>query len=363
MSEAAPKVVKLNDLADIVASVPYMLGFEPAESLVVVTLKPPRERLSFSMRIDLLEEDYDETVAQQLAPRIKHSDPQSVMFFVFSAQQPIDGELPRQALIEHLMRASPVPVRDAALVGSDRIWSYVCADERCCPRTGRPRHSDSPGRVALAAAHALHGDVVLPNREAVVDSIASVNGPAALLMESALDRAMLGFAAVGPRTFGRTARQMTTRLVERYADPRAELTDDEAATMIVALHHLEFRDWFLGQCSDDEQRKVLRPLVTALARRALPPGDAPVCTVLAFTAYLDGEGVVVTSALERAFASDPDYSLADLLQSALYRQIHPEQLGDIFRESARALEAAGLMSASGLEIAQPGDIPEPRRSA
>jgi len=56
-----------------------------------------------------------------------------------------------------------VEVREAWLVTDDRIWSYVCDDERCCPAEGQVREQ-TPESLTLAAAHALYGDVVLPDR-------------------------------------------------------------------------------------------------------------------------------------------------------------------------------------------------------
>jgi hypothetical protein len=42
--------------------------------------------------------------------------------------------------------------------------------------------------------------------------------------------------------------------------------------------------------------------------------------------YIHGNGLVAMTALERALKSDPEYSLALLLEEALMRQVPPSRL-------------------------------------
>ena len=72
-SSTDPTVLKLNELGDIVNAVPYLLGFNPIDSLVVVSMHGPRERLGFSVRLDLMEPDHDADVAQMLVARMRHA--------------------------------------------------------------------------------------------------------------------------------------------------------------------------------------------------------------------------------------------------------------------------------------------------
>ena len=70
----------------------------------------------------------------------------------------------------------------------------------------------------------------------------------------------------------------------------------------------------------------MRSLFEDLARRAIPPVDAPACTAAAFLAYVQGEGLVAATALERALDSDPEYSLANLLRTMLVGQLPPSEV-------------------------------------
>ena len=45
--------VKLRSPADIIDAIPYLVGFEPHDSLVVLSLRGPRSRLGLTARVDL----------------------------------------------------------------------------------------------------------------------------------------------------------------------------------------------------------------------------------------------------------------------------------------------------------------------
>lgn len=317
-----PTVVKVSELNALVDSVPYLLGFMPTESVVVVSLRGPRERMEFTVRLDLIPEEYDEQVASMFAARMSHAEADAVMVFVYTTDQPNEQGLPRQQLVDRIVQAMQMDVRGAFLVTAERVWFYLC-DDTCCPAGGVPREQ-TKASLALAAAHALHGDVVLPDRDAVVASVQPVAGEHALAMGRAIDEAALAWAALDPRRAHTKARRLATRLRARYETPPATLTDNEAAQLIMAMHDWRIRDMLIGWAKPGSD--AMRSLLLDLARRAVPPLDAPACTTFAMASYLHGSGLVATCALERALKSDPEYSLARILEEALARQVPPRLL-------------------------------------
>lgn len=320
-----PITVRLNQLDDAVDAVPYLLGFTPKDSIVAIALRSPRERMSFTMRLDLLEPEYDERVAAMIAYRMKVADAESVMLFVYPKRRPSIGKpLPRRSLIAAIERALDVPVREAVLVTPERMWSYICNDRRCCPPEGRERPTASPGQLALEAAHALRGRAVLSSRDDVVASVQAVTGRAAARMETAIESAAERYAVMTPRRYLRNARRVAASARDRYLDRPGGLTDEDAALLIVGMHDYELRDEMLGWANEHED--AMRSLFDDLARRAIPPLDAPACTALAFLAYVQGDGLVAATALERALDSDPDYSLAHLLNDALQGQLPSDEV-------------------------------------
>jgi hypothetical protein len=319
-----PQRVRLHDLTDLASAVPHMLGFHPTDSLVAIALCGDRDRLSFSMRLDLPDPG-DDGFARMTAARMAQAGAHSVLLFVYTDAPGEGDDLPRRDLVDEVTDALEVPVRDAMLVADGRVWSYTCADAACCPPEGRPMSPDSPGALALAAAHALHGHVVLPDRDALVATAWPVRGIAAESMRQAILRALL-------HDDDAAADQVDLDvLCARFADPRASLTHDEAATLALRLHDIVFRDTVISRVAAGDD--ALDRLVTALARLAQPPYDAPAASVLAMVSYLRGVGVVAMAAAERALASDPDYSLAQLVVDCLDRQLDPARIRDVWRSN------------------------------
>jgi hypothetical protein len=75
-----------------------------------------------------------------------------------------------------------------------------------------------------------------------------------------------------------------------------------------------------------------------VARQTPAPYDAPICTLLAWVTYCDGGGSITSIALERALRSDPDYSMAQLLQHALSNTLPPDFVRDVTRRTRSALK-------------------------
>ena len=320
-----PITIRLDQIGDAVDAVLFLLGFTPTDSIVAVALRSPRERMSFTLRLDLLPPEHDGRVAAMVAARMAAADAEAVMLFVYPRRRPSVGKtLPRRNLVAAIERRLDVPLREAVLVTADRMWSYICDDLRCCPPEGRRRPAASAGQLALEAAHALNGRAVLGSRDDVVASVQPVTGVAAEQMHAAIARVKGQFSSLTLQRRLRVARRVATAARNRCLDGPGALTDEDAAVLIVGMHDWQLRDEMLGWATTDED--AMRSLFGDLARRAMPPVDAPACTALAFVAYVQGDGLVAATALERALETDPDYSLAQLLWGALDGQLPPGEM-------------------------------------
>ena len=326
-------------MSAIVTAVTHMLGFQPAESLVAVALRGARERLHFTLRVDLPDPAGRSAVVEEVARRMETAGADSVLLFVFADERPPGDELPHELLVADVIDELTVPVRDATLVSSGRLWSYVCSDSRCCPPEGRPLETDSPDVLAVTAAHALEGRSVLPDRESAVAAAQPLGGITGASMRQALQRAGEGLLSVGVDDFSARVCTEIDELTARFGDPRAVVTDDEAARVTLALHDVSLRDRMLVLLADDEG--PLRRLLDAVARRAQPPHDAPVCTCVGWAAYAEGNGLLAAAALERALRSDPDYAMARMTYQLLHAQVPPEEIRRCAREIAAQVEGGG----------------------
>jgi hypothetical protein len=315
-----PDRVALDDLTDLASAVPHMLGFHPSQCLVAIALRGMRERLSFTMRLDLLEPEHDRKVAAMTAARMAHAGADAVLLFVYADAPGPDEELPRRALVEAIADELSVPIREAMLVDDGRVWSYVCSEPRCCPPAGRPMRPDSPGALALAAAYALHGSAVLPDRDALVATTRRIGGVAAESMRQAIERADVDGTRDGD--------ELVEQLCDWISDTPNSLSHDQAAALVVRLHDVSFRDRVISQLAAGDE--TLERLVANVAHLAQPPYDAPVTAVLAMSAYFRGDGVVAMAAAERALDTDGSYSLAQLVVDCLERQIEPKEIREVW---------------------------------
>jgi hypothetical protein len=311
------------------AAVPHLVGFRPEESLVVISLRGPRKRIGLTMRFDLPAAKYDEHLAGEVAARLEADGASHALVACCTAQPGDSPDLPRADLIGRIqdeVQARDIAVIDALLIRDGRWWSYLCDDIECCPLDG----TVIGDATDVAAAHALVGRSMLPDRTSLVDSIRPVEFLAREAMGQALDRVGTRIAERVLNGEVEAVRAETAALVadlaDRYADPTtAGLTDDEAARVIVGLFDVLGRDAVLTS-SIGRDLDVMQALFAELCRRAGPPDDAAVCTVLAWLAYAAGNGGLANVALERAYRSDPDYSLAEILREALHRQVPPSLL-------------------------------------
>jgi hypothetical protein len=325
MAQPEPVVVKVGALSDIASAIPHMLGFQPQESVVAVSLRGRRMRMSLTMRLDLptSPKSFDEVV-RRTTQAMGADGAEAVLLLVFTAEPPGDRGMPHADLVDELEDEMPAPVRDAILVADGRVWSYWCDDPDCCSAEGTLLDPASPGAVAMSAAHAMRGAAVLPDRDSAVATVAPVRGIAEESMAQAIERAHVRRAQDGDPAFRLDSRATLAAACRRYEEPPTSLTHDEAAQLVVGLHDIVFRDEVVTdrRLDDDVMRRVLGDL----ARLAIDPYDAPACTVLACSAYLRGEGVVAGAALDRALGTNPTYGLAQLLDCALQGQLHPKEL-------------------------------------
>jgi hypothetical protein len=341
-------VARLTSPGEIVGAIPLLCGFRPRESLVVVSLRGDRSRIGLTMRFDLPPDDVEEAIAAEAVARLQADGARRTVVVVYTEAADAGGELARGSLVTLLRercREHGVEVDDVLLVRGERWLSYLCRDPRCCPVTGTPL-AEAAGSASLglvAAEQAAEGRAVLASREQLGASIAPPELLAAARATQALAAADLAHSADqlerGRQAVISAAVDRFRVALERYAEPPGGLDAEEAATLAIALHDVLVRDEVATWALHD--RDALLSLLTDLARHTVAPYDAPVCTLLAWVAYAEGNGGLANVALERVFASTSDYSMANLLRTALDAQIPPGEVRRVLRGTRRELRRRG----------------------
>ncbi|MEH1164959.1 DUF4192 domain-containing protein [Micromonospora sp. CPCC 205539] len=311
--------------ADLLAAVPYLLGFHPADSVVAVALRG--RQIIFAARADLPDPSEDPVErARHLAGVIHRQGAEAATVVGYG---PPDRVTPTVDAVRAALAGAGLDVLDALRVTDGRWWSYLCAETDCCPPEGRPY---DPTASTVTASAVFAGQVALPDRAALVAKVSPVEGPARAALSAATDRAerrlteLIDEAPASDLLGGRTLRAAgvaAIREAQRRQRRDERLDDDEVAWLGLLLTHLPVRD-HAWERTDGRDRDIA--LWTDVLRRVEPELTAAPGALLAFAAWRAGQGALAAVALERVLDQHPDYSLALLLDDLLRRGVPPSDL-------------------------------------
>ena len=333
--------MKLSSPAEILAAVPFLLGFTPERSLVVICLRG--KEIGLTMRVDI---DAALELRKAFVRRLLADGAGSAVLILFDPA-PDDRRRPGRSLMRAIRRAfdaEGVHVKDALGVREGRYWSYLCTNVTCCPDDGRAVPvAGTADHSKVAAPFVAVGTAPLANRLALEASIRPVTGA----RKTDLDAAYL--LALGQPAAYPLLRWMEA--VRRYAAgsgrrPHRALSTVEATRLIVGLNDVLVRDEVLSWTAAASNTGVLAVL-RELAPLALPPFDTDVLAALAWAAYAFGDGALASVALERALRADPEHSLAGLLATALDGGVTPTHLHEISRALGGVFSASSDAPPSG----------------
>jgi hypothetical protein len=304
--------------ADLVDATPYVIGFHPTESLVVLGLTG--NRIFFGARHDLPPPEGDDML--HLGAVIAAQRARSVALLAYGPPAAADPVI-RRAL--QVFDAFRVRVTEAIRVHEGRWWSYYCNEAACCPADGTP--FDAAASV-IAAEATYRGQVVLPNRQALVAQVAPVEGQARAAMGLATARACESLQHLitddqhGERAIRRAGRLAVREAEKRYRAGRS-LSDDEVAWLGVLLIDPDVHDYTLDRQGTQEWRLALW---TGVLRRVETAYVAPVGCVLGYLAWRAGDGALARVAIDRALQADPQHPMAGLLDEVLGLGIGPHAM-------------------------------------
>ncbi|WP_329333882.1 DUF4192 domain-containing protein [Streptomyces sp. NBC_00663] len=352
--------VTLRTPAELADALPYLLGYRPEDSIVLVALRDKDGRGRFGGRARLgipASSDDWPAVARQLAHGLvtgserRGARPDQMVAYL--CQEPGQGESGRQVMerlrpLAQQLRiecgSRDVPVIEALCISDGRFWSYCCVSEACCPPEGQSM--GLPGTSVLAAAATYAGLQVRGTLRELRARLMPWENAAVLAQEIALDTAGM---AIVPRILDGAGRsgvaaetlELAELVMRRFAQApavsgilTADLRDDqllghdEAASLILGLQDRTTRDRAAEWMEGDVAGPALR-LWRALARRCVGPygehAAAPL-TLAGWVAWSTGDQLEAREALAMALGADPDYLFARLLHQACNEGLDPESI-------------------------------------
>lgn len=300
---ATPMTFTARSPEDLLALAPVVLGFFPAASVVMLTFGAVN---AFHARVDLPRDPAEVAeIAELLVDPARRHGVERVVLLVYSDDRTMSGRLWR-ALEEGLSSAG-IGVVEALRVEEERWFPLLVADPLADTHGVDFDISTHPFLVrAVVEGRVTHG-----SRDALAGTLAPDEDAAARM-------ALLVAARQPPLDLLQEGTWLEETLLE-HLDAGEVPSDEELARALVALDDLRLRDAAWSVLTREHSRAAVAWWTHALTR--CPPSRSPApAALLAWSAWLNGNGALAWCALDRCTAVAPAYGLgrivADLLDRA-----------------------------------------------
>lgn len=344
---------------ELVQAIPYLIGYHPAESLVLVGLR--RARLVVTIRLDLADPDANSCEPDGLLDHtIRRAVDGGATEFValIYPGAPDRPELPDGVvrLVPGSRRGRGIDVAVRSLPGVDVVHAVATALVRCdgvlldamLVRGGRcwsylSSGPDDGWDLAIApspfvAEATVAGAAPLRDREAVAASLDPCSDDERAGLDRVLEDAVAAWRSAA-RDGGRARHERAARRAVLAAAKACDRPgwvppgDAELARLAVALTDIETRDevWL----AIESRRLDARALMLELARRCPSPYDAAPLFLYGWACWRAGNGMLAGVAARRAVASDPSCSAAEMLLGAVDHGVDPHRVAQLRRPRTR----------------------------
>ncbi|MDT7579931.1 MAG: hypothetical protein QOK35_1195 [Pseudonocardiales bacterium] len=325
-------VLRMRDPGELLAALPYLLGFHPRESLVVLAFGGRSgRRVGLTQRVDLPPPEDAAAVCAAMAGNVLLGRPTGAAVLVVGGGAPAAGTGPPRAELVATATAAlaghGVPVRMRAWSGSTAAGApWACYDECRCAGA-----LPDPATTPLAATAVAAGVLVHADRAELEQLVAPVAAEALRRRERLLTRAVDAEVhgpgepgAVGP------ADGVVDAALDDAAAGRLHLDDGRVVALALALADPLVRDAALVRCAAPGAESA-EQLWAALTRGTPDPEAAEPAALLAACALLRGDGALAGIALDRAEQAWPGHRLTGLLRAAWQAGMAPGQVRECLR--------------------------------
>jgi hypothetical protein len=323
----------LNRPGVLIAALPAVLGFVPEKSLVLVTVD--RGEMGCVMRVDLSDELA--LSAEHIAEVAAGAKPDSAIAVVVdengAACRMCNDDYRRLAAsLSSTLAERGIELLAAHIV--DRVEAggrWHCADG--CGMSGTV---EDPSASPLAVAAVLDGRRLYARRaelQEVIDVADSGRSAALAAMIGSCDPAR-------PDADVRCDVETAIYAAAHVADGQP-LSDDTAARLARALTDPMVRDT-LYALAVGEDAGAAESLWAELARTLPEPWRVEALVLLAFSAYVRGDGPLAGVSLDAALRCDETHRMAGMLDQALQSGMRPEQIRDLATTGYRLAKRLGV---------------------
>jgi hypothetical protein len=319
---------------DLLAAVPFLIGYAPKESLVLIGLKD--DEMTLAMRIDY-PEDVDLDQIDTMANHLVREKSEGALLVAYLPEYVMDSECLLSPLREAIELRN-VKVRECVEVRAGKWRSVICSDPECCPPEGSPMPTFEETRVA--AEQVANGKPLpFPNLEKLLESLKSEGNAEITSFVKKIKE--IDYKKDGVRVLQREGALAVNDLAAEFAEKGMSNDNLLVALVLKRLKDLQVRDYAMGIVSE-ENIETMWAMWRYLMKVAPKGYVAPVATLFSAVNYERGDGSMATKSLERAFEDDANYPLAKLLKrvyaagwppesfAKMRAELHPKVVATLF---------------------------------
>lgn len=315
----------LTSAAHIVAAVPYLMGFQPEESYVIVWITEDNN-IGLTQRSDLDVAGFPQMIAAGVAHGFT-----SAVCITFSDKRP-EEFVDLHFTVGDNLEAEGIDVVDLLHYSNGRYWTYCIAAHDLHKDPGF--EIDEETLLTVQSRFVLSGMGVVESRQSLIDAVTPSDANARKYGSAKRywreRREDIG--VVGARYDALAYAEMLTF--------EAEPSEQDYLRVSASLEDIHFRDvlvWHLAQMSMEELRDTYN--VIADVCRATPRSKAaPILTLAGICGYLMGNGANANVCFDIALDIE-DYSMAKMGSVAVNAGLPPSE----FRAMLSTLDVHEIM--------------------
>ena len=326
--------------ADLVSAVPFLIGYHPVNSLVVISVK--NDALEMAMRVDLPEANTPAKAFDTLASHLKRENADLALIVAYS-----DDREANERVLNEMANActrAGIEVKEAMEIRANRYRSVICKDEECCPVDGNEMPDFKSARIT---AEQVSEGKALPfeNSEGLTASLSSnelaTDKDFHDLVKSIINAENIENKGEFNNEFQRKGAEALEQMKLLFSFD-SEISNELKAQVIAGVQDIQVRDYALGIFNDSEMGKNF---YLSLFKSAPKELAHPLASLASAYAYESGEGALAQRLLDKAIEADPEYSLSKLLRrvfssgwpptgfAQLRAELHPRVIASIFGEA------------------------------
>jgi len=319
------RTVRARGPADLLALVPGLIGFHPEESVVLLTVGAARN--GFHARVDLPTDPVElEELAAYLTEVAARNGVRRLALVMYSQDAGTARALTQE--VAGRMDAEGVAVVCAVRADGQHWWAIDPERD--------PDHGGGPGTPYDVSAHPLmaqavvEGAVVLRSRKELAETLVGTDPEETAAIAVLADETSARMRAAAQAPLGPAAARQHLVLegrwvrhrVRRFLDDGLRLDPADLARLAVLIVSVEVRDVAWAEMTHGNASRHVDLWRDAVRRVPSDLRAAP-AALLAFSAWLSGNGALAWCAVDRCQEADPGYGLAGLIADALAGAIPP----------------------------------------